>query len=61
MHIYHVASGTPVVAILRPAKTPKGSEVRTVMKHVTTAYPQALAEDKTWCGAATATTAATRR
>lgn len=35
MHIYHVASGTPVVAILRPAKTPKGSEVRTVMKHVT--------------------------
>ena len=35
MHIYHVASGTPVVAILRPAKTPKGTEVRTVMKHVT--------------------------
>jgi hypothetical protein len=25
MHIYHVASGTPVVAILRPARTPKGS------------------------------------
>ena len=24
MHIYHVASGTPVAAILRPARTPKG-------------------------------------
>jgi len=24
MHIYHVASGTPVVTILRPARTPKG-------------------------------------
>ena len=35
MHIYHVASGTPVVAILRPARTPKGTEVRTVVKHVT--------------------------
>ena len=35
MHIYHVASGTPVVAILRPARTPKGTEVRTVLKHVT--------------------------
>ena len=35
MHIYHVASGTPVVAILRPAKTLKGTEVRTVIKHVT--------------------------
>src|SRR5712675_1644650 len=35
MHIYHVASGTPVVAILRPARTPKGTEVRTVIKHVT--------------------------
>jgi hypothetical protein len=27
MHIYHVASGTPIV-ILRPARTPKGTEVR---------------------------------
>jgi hypothetical protein len=36
MHIYHVASGTPVAAILRPARTPKGTEVRTVIKHVTT-------------------------
>ena len=34
MHIYHVASGTPVAAILRPARTPKGSEVCTVIKHV---------------------------
>jgi Transposase DDE domain group 1 len=35
MHIYHVASGTPVVAILRAARTPAGTEVRTVIKHVT--------------------------
>jgi hypothetical protein len=35
MHIYHVRSGAPVVAILRPARTPKGTEVRTVVKHVT--------------------------
>ncbi len=35
MHIYHVASGTPVAAILRPARTPSGTEVRTVLKHVT--------------------------
>jgi hypothetical protein len=35
MHIYHVGSGTPVVAILRPARTPKGTEIRTVVKHVT--------------------------
>jgi hypothetical protein len=35
MHIYHVASGTPVVTILRPARTPKGTEVRTVIKHAT--------------------------
>jgi Transposase DDE domain group 1 len=35
MHIYHVASSTPVAAILRPARTPKGTEVRTVVKHVT--------------------------
>ena len=35
MHIYHVASGTRVVTILRPARTPKGTEVRTVVKHVT--------------------------
>ena len=35
MHVYHVKSGTPVVAILRPAKTPKGTEVATVIKHLT--------------------------
>jgi hypothetical protein len=35
MHIYHVASCTPVAAILRPARTPKGTEVCTVIKHVT--------------------------
>ena len=35
MHIYHVRSGAPVVAILRSAKTPAGTEVRTVVKHVT--------------------------
>jgi Transposase DDE domain group 1 len=35
MHIYHVASGTPVAAILRPARTPNGAEVRTVIRHVT--------------------------
>src|SRR5580698_9008750 len=42
MHIYHVASGTPVVAILRPARTPKGTEVRTVIKHVTKRLRQHL-------------------
>ena len=35
MHIYHVASGTPVAAILPPACTPSGTEVCTVIKHVT--------------------------
>ena len=35
MHIYHVACGTPVAAILRAARTPAGTEVRTVVKHVT--------------------------
>ena len=35
IHIYDVTSGTPVVAILRAARTPKGTEVRTVIKHVT--------------------------
>src|SRR6516162_10908301 len=35
MHIYHAGSSAPVVAILRPARTPKGTEVRTVIKHVT--------------------------
>jgi hypothetical protein len=35
MHIYHAASGTPVATILRSARTPKGTEVRCVIKHVT--------------------------
>jgi hypothetical protein len=35
MHIYHAGTGTPLAAILRPARTPKGTEVRTVIKHVT--------------------------
>src|SRR5215472_10582500 len=35
MHIYHVGTGAPVAMILRPARTPKGTEVRTVIKHVT--------------------------
>ena len=30
MHIYDAGSGTPVVMLLRPARTPKGTEVRTV-------------------------------
>jgi hypothetical protein len=33
MHIHHVGTGTPVAAILRPARTPKGTEVRTVIEH----------------------------
>src|ERR1700730_1727193 len=35
MPIYHVRSSAPVATILRPARTPKGTEVRTVIKHVT--------------------------
>ncbi len=35
MHVYHAGSGLPVAAILRPAKTPAGAEVRTVIKHLT--------------------------
>ena len=35
MHIYHAGSGMPVTTILRTAKTPKGTEVGTVIKHVT--------------------------
>ena len=35
MHVTDTARGLPVVAILRPARTPKGTEVRTVIKHVT--------------------------
>ena len=35
MHVYHAGSGLPVAAILRPARTPAGAEVRTVIKHMT--------------------------
>lgn len=35
IHVYHVESGKPAVAILREGKTPKGKEVRTVIKHLT--------------------------
>jgi len=35
IHVYHAASGLPVAAILRPARTPAGTEVRTVIKHLT--------------------------
>jgi hypothetical protein len=35
IHVYHVESGKPVVAILREGKTPNGKEVRTVIKHLT--------------------------
>lgn len=35
MHVYHAGSGLPVATILRPAKTPGGREVRTVIKHLT--------------------------
>lgn len=35
MHIYHASTGLPVATILRPAKTPSGTEVRTVIKHLT--------------------------
>lgn len=35
MHVYHASTGLPVATILRPAKTPGGREVRTVVKHLT--------------------------
>ena len=35
IHVYHVESCKPVVAILRTGKTPAGKEVRTVIKHIT--------------------------
>lgn len=33
--VYHAESGAPVVAVLRPARTPKGSETRTLVRHLT--------------------------
>ena len=35
MHVYHASTGLPVATILRPAKTPGGREVATVIKHLT--------------------------
>src|SRR5262249_15009843 len=35
IHVYHVPSGPPLATMLRPARTPKGTEVRCVIKHVT--------------------------
>jgi hypothetical protein len=58
MHIYHAASGTPVVTILRPARTPKGTVVRTVIKHVTKRLRRHWPSARS--GAATATTAGSR-
>jgi Transposase DDE domain group 1 len=60
MHIYHAGSGAPVVAILRPARTPKGTEVRTVIKHVTKHLRRHWRPPAS-CGAAMAITAASRR
>jgi Transposase DDE domain group 1 len=45
MHVYHAGTGLPVATILRPAKTPGGREVRTVIKHLTKRIL------KTWCKA----------
>ena len=59
MHIYHVASGTPVVG-LRPACTPSGTEVCTVIKHVTKRLRRHWPNTRlVWRGAATM--AASRR
>jgi len=35
IHIYEAGSGKPVAVILRPGKTPGGTEVRAIVKHVT--------------------------
>jgi DDE family transposase len=45
MHVYHVASGTPVVTILRPARTPKGHGGAHRHQTPDEAHPQALAND----------------
>ena len=34
VHVYHVESGRPVAALLRPGKTPSGAEVRILIKHL---------------------------
>ena len=35
MHVYHAGTGLPVVAILRPARTPSGTELLAVVKRLT--------------------------
>src|SRR5258706_16406865 len=35
IHIYEAGSGKPVAVILREGKTPGGSEVRAIIRHVT--------------------------
>ena len=34
VHVYHAESGKPVAVLLRPGKTPSGTEVRTLIKHL---------------------------
>ena len=34
VHVYHVESGKPVAVLLRPGKTPSGTEVRILLKHL---------------------------
>jgi hypothetical protein len=34
IHVYEAASGKPVAVILRPGKTPDGTEVRLVLRHI---------------------------
>lgn len=51
MHVYHVESGKPVSMILREGKTPKGKEVRTVIKHLTRRIRRHCPKTKiTWRG-----------
>ena len=45
MHIYHVASGTPMVTILRPARTPEGHGGEGGHQACDEAHAEILAED----------------
>jgi hypothetical protein len=51
MHVYREAGGTPVLTILHPARVPKGTDARTVIKHV------AKRLRRHWCGITTLGTA----
>ena len=57
MHVYHANTGLPVATILRPAKTPGGREVRTVIKHLTKrilkTWNSDLRSDARGCGVGT--------